>query len=102
MDGVLAKCPENDDCVSLFSDNDKGLRKWANEKRRRYNKTVHGKKSATSPLNQVQIDLLNGMIFIWNANEHVWSILLNELREFHKKHGHCLVPRTCNHFPKLG
>ena len=37
------------------------------------------------------------------SRECTWNIRLNELREFRKKHGHCLVPqRTCIHFPRLG
>ena len=42
------------------------------------------------------------MNFMWNPNEHMWNTRLNELREFLKKYGHCIVLRTYNKFPKLG
>ena len=114
MDGVLSKCAVNDKYVSLFTDaadKDQGLRQWIYEQRRRYkmcdqksSHAMHEKKSTRNRLTQEQIDLLNGMNFIWNAKECIWDFRLNELREFRKKHGHCVVPQRHNyiHFPKLG
>lgn len=88
--------------VLIFSDTvEPSLKRWTYDQRLLYkqNRTT----TATgSCMNQHQIDLLNKINFIWNPNECMWDIRLNELREFRQMHGHCIIPRTDIHFPKLG
>ena len=42
------------------------------------------------------------MNFIWNAYEFIWKIRLDELKEFHRERGNCIVPVSFEHFPRLG
>ena len=87
MDGVFATCDENEEHVSLFSDGaDKSLRNWVNRQRHRYKvgdqEMFYGKnrkKGTRKSFAQEQIDLLNGINFVWSPHEFIWDIRLNEL-----------------------
>jgi hypothetical protein len=64
--------------------NDKGytLSRWVNQQRTAYTK---GK------LAKQQIEKLDSLGFVWNANEHAWNEGFNHLKEFKYKNGHTLV-----------
>ena len=83
--------------VLVFRDNaDPRLIRWVETQRKRH------KKPNKDAGDQVKINMLNDMHFIWEVDEFIWNVRLNEFNEFRRKHGHCIVPRSCKHFPRLG
>ena len=48
-----------------------------------------------------RIACLNEIGFTWDAQEAAWDRQMDHLREFHRIHGHCDVPRDDAQFPKL-
>jgi Helicase associated domain len=52
-------------------------------------------------IDQDRIDRLNEIGFTWDAQEAAWDRQMDHLREFHRIHGHCDVPRDDVQFPKL-
>ena len=49
-----------------------------------------------------RIKRLNSIGFDWNPQASLWEKHYHELKEFRKKHGHCLVPPDWRENPKLG
>ncbi|MBF0152476.1 MAG: Helicase associated domain protein [Magnetococcales bacterium] len=52
-------------------------------------------------LNPKWIARLNAVGFIWNMQEALWREMLLALMNFHRRFGHCLVPRSWAENPKL-
>jgi Helicase associated domain len=52
-------------------------------------------------IDQDRIDRLNEIGFTWDAQEAAWDRQMDHLREFHRIHGHCDVPRDDVQFPRL-
>merc|ERR1712228_684179 len=59
--------------------------------------TSRGKKILTKD----RIKLLNDFNFIWDVRACIWKIRLNELKQYQKTHGHCIVPASYQCLPKL-
>jgi Helicase associated domain len=66
---------------------DAKLRRWVQSQRAT---------DRASRLTQDQVEALNGLGFGWNGNrpplERTWNCHYQELRAYHTRHGHCLVP----------
>lgn len=45
-------------------------------------------------LEQERIEQLEALGMVWNPYETDWDDRFAELKEFHRKHGHCMVPQT--------
>ncbi|KAL7447117.1 hypothetical protein ACHAXM_010554 [Skeletonema potamos] len=46
-------------------------------------------------MNSRRKKLLDDVDFVWDAVGHTWITRYEELCEFRRKHGHCVVPRSC-------
>mmetsp|Transcript_26277 Transcript_26277/g.40722 ORF Transcript_26277/g.40722 Transcript_26277/m.40722 type:complete len:350 (-) Transcript_26277:182-1231(-) len=68
----------------------KGLYSWVVITRNFYHKFQAGEK--TFGLTQSKIDALNGLGFIWDAQDAQWKTKLEELQQFKAKYGHTKVP----------
>ena len=98
-DRIIASHSENEDCILRLSDTtDPALKRWISDQRYYYKKQ---NKVAGKYLTMEQIKLFNKINFIWDVRECMWNIRLNELKEYQRKYGHCIVPRTYKYFPEL-
>lgn len=50
-------------------------------------------------MNSQRKRLLDDVDFVWDAVGHTWNTRYEELRDFRREHGHCVVPRS---FGRLG
>jgi len=69
---------------------EKPLGTWTNTQRVEYAKYIKG---TTSSMTAQRIKLLDDICFIWDAQGYTWNTRYNELCEFRKINGHCVVPR---------
>ncbi|KAL3797367.1 LOW QUALITY PROTEIN: hypothetical protein HJC23_010493 [Cyclotella cryptica] len=73
------------------------LGQWA--VRQRY---LYRSKPPDTTLSKERINLLNSLGFEWSTRyEVLWDQRIVELKEFKRKHGHCLVPRNYEPNPQL-
>lgn len=83
-------------------DDDVKLGHWVMTQRRQYHLMKSGKRSR---INQSRIDQLNSLNFKWTIkkeNKVQWNERFNQLVEFKKANGHCLVPQRFPSNPPLG
>jgi hypothetical protein len=83
-------------------DDDAKLGHWVMTQRRQYHLMKSGKRSR---ITQARIDQLNTLNFKWTIrkeNKVQWNERFNELVEFKKANGHCLVPQRYPSNPPLG
>mmetsp|Transcript_2171 Transcript_2171/g.3991 ORF Transcript_2171/g.3991 Transcript_2171/m.3991 type:complete len:934 (-) Transcript_2171:103-2904(-) len=83
-------------------DDDAKLGHWVMTQRRQYHLMKSGKRSR---ITQARIDQLNTLNFKWairKENKVQWDERYNELVEFKKANGHCLVPQRYPSNPSLG
>lgn len=75
---------------TLVSKSDKDnfeLSRWVYSQRNAYSKGI---------LSEDKVDRLNEIGFAWDAKEGMWQQMYQELVQFHKENGHCIVKRTGN------
>lgn len=63
--------------------------KWVKRQRYQYKLKCEGSRST---LSDERVRLLNQIGFIWNSHDAVWEERWNELLEFKRLYGHCIVP----------
>ena len=68
----------------------KPLGTWTNTQRVEYAKYIKG---TTSSITAKRKKLLDDVGFIWDVQGYTWNTRYNELCEFRKINGHCVVPR---------
>lgn len=94
---------KNGNCeVPARYDDDAKLGHWVMTQRRQYHLKKNGK---LSRLTQARIDQLNTLNFKWSMRkEHAaqWNERYEELIEFKRINGHCLVPQRYSSNPPLG
>ena len=61
---------------------------WAAKQRREYQKLKLGEKAG---ITQERVDLLDSIGFDWSPWETKWQLRVNELLEYKREHGDCLV-----------
>lgn len=77
---------ENGSTISLSSSTKLGV--WAARQRREYQKLKLGEKAG---ITQKRVDLLNSINFDWTPWDTKWQMRVNELLEYKRGHGDCLV-----------
>jgi len=65
------------------------LSRWVKEQRQSYQMLQSG---GAVCLNEERLKALESIGFAWMAHDIVWMDRFNELKDFKKRHGHCLVP----------
>jgi hypothetical protein len=75
------------------------LAQWVKRQRYQYKLKVEGKRST---LSDERVRLLHKIGFIWNSHEAVWEERHNELHQYKRVHGHCIVPSQFDENPQLG
>ena len=81
-----------------YSPNPK-LGSWVHQQRFRYKLYTTGK---STTMTAEYIRALDGISFDWGVRRADWSVRFEQMREFKKQFGHCLVPQTYPADPKLG
>lgn len=66
-------------------DDDKILGRWVKKQRSRKSK---------GSLQQDRIDRLEKLNFVWDRHQDQWEDRYAQLRAFHRKHGHCNLPKS--------
>lgn len=80
---------------------DPTLHSWVDTQRKLYRRHRKEPKSV-SPVTAKRLIALDSINFPFTLRGAAhWERYFNKLQDFHKKHGHCLVPRLCE-FPGLG
>jgi len=100
LDALRAFRNENGHCLVPNDGKFSALYNWIVQQRffyRRYIAGVHA-----SGLNKERIDALNEIGFIWNPLEEYWMKKYEELNEYKRKNGDCLVPLNYEQKPDLG
>ena len=70
---------------------EKPLGTWTNTQRVEHAKYIKG--TASSSMTAERKKLLDDICFIWDVQGYTWNTRYNELCEFRKINGHCVVPR---------
>jgi len=86
-------------CAVPRGDDNYRLAIWVSEQRKQFTRRERGKPSF---LTDKRVATLKDMGFIWNAQEAKWEGHYEDLKCFHRKYGHALVPQHCKEFPQLG
>lgn len=93
----------NGDChVPARHNEDPKLGHWVMTQRRQFNLM---KKNKPSSMTVERIKLLNDLDFSWSIRidpEKMWNLRYEQLQEYKKKRGDCLVPQRFAGNPKLG
>jgi hypothetical protein len=76
----------------------KSLARWTKRQRYQYKLKSEGK---SSTMTDDRITALNALRFVWNSHGAVWEERLNELRQYHRLHGHGNVPSQFDENQKL-
>ena len=76
----------------------KQLGNWVSNQRREYKKFQKGEKSF---ITIERIAKLKSIDFVWEVDE-LWEKRFNELKDYRKKNGNCLVPARYQHNKQLG
>jgi len=71
---------------------------WIKRQRCQYKLFQRGKKSA---MTKERIELLNSIGFVWDQQGNLWERRFQELVDFKKKYGNCLVPHEFGENQKL-
>ena len=80
---------ENGHCLVPHNwTNNKPLAQWVKRQRYQYKLKAEGRHSTLTPERQ---DALERLGFVWDSHGAAWEERLNELRSFHKVHGHSIV-----------
>ena len=79
-------------CNVPYAFSNKHLAYWVGVQRGNYKKNT---------LNQERANKLERLGFKWNRREDLWANMLEELKIFKEKYGHCNVPRTYQRNHKL-
>lgn len=74
------------------------LARWTKRQRYQYKLKQEGKPSTMSG---DRIGALNALAFVWDSHSAVWEERLQELREYCRVQGHCLVPSQYDENQKL-
>jgi hypothetical protein len=74
------------------------LAQWVKRQRYQYKLKLEGKRST---LSDERVRLLNKIGFIWNSHDAVWEERWNELLQYKRLHGHCVVPSNYEKNPQL-
>ena len=85
--------------------NNPALGNWVYSQRRRYKLYMNGESRNSSKhkaLSSEEIHLLNDAGFVWSIDEYTWKARYEELTEYKKEFGDCLVPETYKENPALG
>jgi len=90
---------ERGDCLvpHTFNPNPQ-LARWVKRQRRQYKLTLEGRASTMS---QERLAILNEIGFVWDSHEAAWQEKLNELYQYCKERGNCLVPSNYKVNPQL-
>jgi hypothetical protein len=78
---------ENGSLISLSGSTKLGV--WAARQRREYQKLKLGEKAN---ITQERVDKLNSIGFDWSPWDTKWQMRVNQLLEYKREHGDCLVP----------
>ena len=74
------------------------LARWVKRQRRQYKLMQNGKTSTMTP---ERVAILEGAGFVWDSHEVSWREKVQELAQYRKKHGDCLVPSSYRDNPQL-
>ena len=74
------------------------LARWVKRQRRQYKLMLEGRQSTMSP---DRLEILNEANFVWDSHEAAWQEKLNELNQYRKERGNCLVPSNYKMNPQL-
>jgi hypothetical protein len=74
------------------------LAQWVKRQRYQYKLKIEGKRST---LSDERVRLLHNIGFIWNSHEAVWEERRDELLQYKRSHGHCVVPSNFDRNPQL-
>lgn len=74
------------------------LAQWVKRQRYQYKLKVEEKRST---LSDERVRLLNKIGFIWNSHDAVWEERWNELLQYKRNQGHCIVPSNYAQNPQL-
>lgn len=74
------------------------LARWVKRQRRQYKLMLEGRQSTMSP---DRLEILNEVSFVWDSHEAAWQEKLNELNQYRKERGNCLVPSNYKMNPQL-
>jgi Helicase associated domain len=74
------------------------LARWVKRQRRQYKLMLEGRQSTMS---QERLEILNEVNFVWDSHEAAWQEKLNELNQYRKERGNCLVPSNYKMNPQL-
>ncbi|KAI2495377.1 hypothetical protein MHU86_19131 [Fragilaria crotonensis] len=74
------------------------LARWVKRQRRQYKLMLEGRPSTMS---QERLEILNEVNFVWDSHEAAWQEKLNELNQYRKERGNCLVPSNFKANPQL-
>jgi Helicase associated domain len=90
---------EHGDCLvpHTFNPNPQ-LARWVKRQRRQYKLMLEGRSSTMS---QDRLDILNEINFVWDSHDAAWQEKLNELSQYCKENGNCLVPSNYKINPQL-
>lgn len=84
--GLQQYIEANGSSISLSGSTKLGV--WAAKQRREYQKLKLGEKAG---ITQERVDLLDSIGFDWSPWETKWQLRVNELLEYKREHGDCLV-----------
>ena len=71
---------------------------WVSTQRKNYRWLQEGK---PTPMTENRIRELESIGFDWGEGESIWSVRIQEMRDFKEQFGHCLVPVKYSTYPKL-
>jgi len=74
------------------------LARWVKRQRRQYKIRMEGQNST---MTEERIQNLNEIGFVWDSHEVIWKERFNQLIEYKKRLGHCMVPSYCKDCPQL-
>mmetsp|Transcript_4446 Transcript_4446/g.6804 ORF Transcript_4446/g.6804 Transcript_4446/m.6804 type:complete len:163 (-) Transcript_4446:49-537(-) len=96
----------NDNEHCNLSQRQLSLGKWVSNQQTAFEKFQSGKAASMTPR---RLQILNYIGFVWDAmdsrcrwDDDGWMRMFEELIEYKKKHGNCLVPSEYKGNPKLG
>jgi hypothetical protein len=66
----------------------------------RYHYTLM-KQDKNSPMTTARVKVLDSIGFCWDPFDLIWTVRLQQLRDFMGMHGHCVIPANYSISPKL-
>ena len=73
---------------------DQGLLNWTKTQRKIFREYRLGKKCKAPEKTRARLDLLDHIGFVFSLKEESWETMFDQLRNFHRVHGHTNIPKV--------